>query len=149
MADLRLLVAGERDVLQRATPCRPRCTFGRLNESWLKTRASDPSCGAFVQSLSASSQWIGAGGGRSPGGNGDRNMHSMIASSTLMPLRTEPVDDAVERTPRMEVGEQREVEAVVDLGVRQRLGGGAEHRAQLVAAALGGDLAGGAAPRGR
>ena len=61
-----------------------------------------------------------------------------------MPLRPEPVDDAVERTPRVEVGEQREVEAVVDLGVGQRVGVGAEHGTQLVAAALGGDLAGGA-----
>jgi hypothetical protein len=62
------------------------CTIGRLNESWLKMRASGPSSGASVQSSSKSSQWIGAAGGRSPSRNGARYRHSMIDVVWSSPL---------------------------------------------------------------
>src|SRR6185369_7413478 len=63
----------------------PSCTLGKLNVSWLNTRARKPSSGAFVQSSSGPSQCTGAERGRSPV-NGDRYMHSMIDSSCRSPL---------------------------------------------------------------
>jgi hypothetical protein len=61
---------------------RPFWTFGRLNVSWLNTRASMPSSSALVQSSSTPNQWIFAAAGFGfDASYGSRYMHSMIDMS--------------------------------------------------------------------
>ena len=87
-----------------------------LKTSWSNTLPSRPSSGAFVHGSSAAEPVHGRR--RRPlAGERREEQHVHDRAAVVVAVRPEPVDDAVERAPGMEVREQRVVDAVHELGV--------------------------------
>ena len=98
---------------------RPFCTASRLNSSWSKTRASEPSDSTAVRHGSSALSRISGTGGRSLAGERGEEKHLHDAAAVIVAVGPEPVGDLVVAAPRVHVREHRQVVAVDEFGVGQ------------------------------